>query len=173
MIPIPRPSSDSISPHHAGYISQVPEGDLVSFLEEQENRFTRCLSALEETQGDHRYEPGKWSLKEVLGHMNDTERIFCYRLLSFARGESQSLPGFEQDDYVASGRFHARSLSDLVEEFRAIRHSSLALLKSLDAQALDRSGVANNKPLSVRGLAYLIAGHAEHHFGVIQKRYLA
>lgn len=173
MIPIPRPSLENVSPQHAGYISQVPEGDLVAILEQQEGRIAGRLSALEEARGNHRYEPGKWSLKEVIGHVNDTERIFGYRLLCFARGETQSLPGFEQDDYVVAGAFDARSLADLVEEFKAIRRSSLALLRSLDAQALGRSGVANNKSLGVPGLAYLLAGHAEHHFTVIQKRYLA
>ena len=172
MLAIPRPAPESLSPGVAQYVAQVPEGDLLAFLETQTDQFDHVISALDEARGGHRYAPGKWSLKEVLGHINDTERICAYRLLCIARGEAQSLPGFEQDDYVASGHFDQRSLGDLLAEFLDIRRASLSLLKSLDEAALHRSGTANGRPYTVAGLAYLLAGHAQHHFSVLTSRYL-
>jgi hypothetical protein len=172
MITIPRPSPDDVSSYHLQYIAQVPEGDPLAFLETQRDQLSNLLSSLEEAQGNFRYAPGKWSLKEVLGHISDTERIFAFRLLCIARGETQSLPGFEQDDFVLAAHFDSRSLADLLSEFLDIRRASLSLLKSLDAEAIARSGIANNAPLRVATLAYLIPGHAEHHLSVIKAHYL-
>lgn len=161
-----------MNPGFAHYITTVPEVDLLVFLETQRNEVAGLLSPLDESKGDYRYAEGKWSLKEVLGHMNDTERVMAYRLLCFARKEPQSLPGFEQDGYVEAANFSRRRLTDLLAEFLDIRNSSLSLIRSLEPDVFAWTGTANNSPVTVGALSYLIAGHVEHHLSVIKERYL-
>ena len=120
----------------------------------------------------HRYASGKWSIKEVVGHMCDTERIMAYRALRIARGDQTPLPGFEQDDYVRAAGFDSISMSDLTEEFRLIREATLPLLRGFDEQALERRGTANKVSISVLALAYIIAGHERHHVSILRSRYL-
>ena len=131
------------------------------------------LGSLDKATADYRYGPEKWSVKEVLGHVVDTERIFGARALCFARGEVRPLPPFEQDDYVRSAGFDRRSLASISEEFEAVRRSTETLFESFDESQWNRDGVANEVRMSVRAVAYIVAGHAAHHMSVIRERYLS
>jgi len=168
---ITRPGSDEYAPYYDTYISKVPDQDLLQLLKEQIEETCRLLSKVPESGADAAYAPGKWTIKEVAGHMVDTERIMAYRLLRVARGDATPLPGFEQNDYVRGGGFQARPLASLVEEFRIARASTLALLQGLDGAALGRRGFADGKTVSARALAYIIAGHERHHVGILRQRY--
>jgi hypothetical protein len=152
------------------YISLV-EGDVVSTLTAQAEDFPNFVNNLIE-KADYAYAPGKWTIKEMVGHMIDTERILTYRLLCIARGEKASLPGFEEDDYVANAHFKDRSLFSLSEEFTLMRKSHLYLINSLNEEELNRMGNANGNAISVRALVYILAGHIIHHTAVVKERYL-
>ncbi|MBP1627464.1 MAG: damage-inducible protein DinB [Holophagaceae bacterium] len=168
MLQMPAPPPGTFAPNHAAYLALVPPERHLTILETQPQELAEFLAPLD---GDFRYADGKWSIKEVVGHITDTERVLAYRLLSFARGEQRSLPGFDQDAFVAEGCFGARSLADLLEEFRLVRLSSLALLQGLPPASLERIGQANDKPIGVIALGYLIPGHAAHHIQVLRERY--
>ncbi len=170
-ITIPRPAADEYDPYYAKYISLVPDGDLVKILSTQIEETTNLLKAVPESKAGFRYAPGKWSIKEVVGHLSDAERIFSYRALRIGRGDTTPLPGFEQDDYVNGTNFDAHLLTDLVNEFRAVRQATITLLKSFDEEALRRRGVASDKPISVRALAYCMAAHELHHVEILRTRY--
>ncbi len=167
-----RPGKDEFAPYYAGYIEQPRVSDILSALEDQCSEVIELFAGLPAAMGDHRYAPGKWTIKEVLGHVIDSERVFAYRALSFARGEGTPLPGFEQDDYVRVAAFGRRPMENLLAEFEHLRLSNLALFRSFDADEWRAMGVANEVKFSVRALAYIIYGHAAHHLGVIQRRYL-
>ena len=167
-----RPAPDEYAPSYGKYTALVPEGDVVETLRRQLDDTLALLGGLSEEQADSRYEPGKWSIKELSGHMIDAERIFAYRALRIARGDQTPLPGFEQDDYVATGNFGARTLADLAEEFDLVRRSTLKLFSRLDDAAWLRRGTASDNEVSVRALAYIIAGHAAHHVNILRERYL-
>ena len=167
-----RPQTVEYAPFYEGYIALVPEGDLLSTLESAVQDWKRLLGPLTETQGNFRYEPSKWSIKEVVGHVVDTERIFAYRVLRIARGDQTPLSGFEQDDYVREGYFPERTLADLLEEFRAVRLATTLLLRSLPDQAWRRRGNANQKEVTVTAMAFIIAGHERHHRAILEQRYL-
>jgi len=152
------------------YISQV-NGDVLAILKEQVSSFPNFLANLVE-KSDYAYAPGKWTIKELVGHMIDTERILVYRLLCFARGETTSLPGFEEDDYVANAHFKDGNLFSMAEEFALLRKSNLYLINSLTEEELDRIGLANGKQMSVRAIVYVLAGHVIHHTKIIKERYL-
>jgi hypothetical protein len=124
-----------------------------------------------ERDGNFRYAPDKWTVKDVLGHLADSERIFAYRALRIARADQTPLPGFEQDDFVRSGGFNERTLASLLEEFASVRSASLALYRSLDKDAWLRCGTANNDQISVRALAFITAGHELHHEKILEERY--
>lgn len=168
-----RPAADEHAPYYVRYIGLVPDGDIVRTLEAQLPQMLALLSGVTDEQGNHRYAPGKWSVKESIGHVIDAERVFSYRALVAARGDSVSLPGFEQDDYVKSGAFDSRSLRSLVHELEVVRRSSIALFASLSAEAWDRRVVASGNPVSARALAWIIAGHELHHRQVLREKYLA
>lgn len=168
MLQIPPPPPGTFAPHHAPYLALVPPNKHAAILGAQPKELADLLDHL---NGDFRYAEGKWSAKEVVGHIIDTERIHAYRLLCFARGERRSLPGFDQDEFVANGGFSGRSLADLAEEFRLVRISTLALLRGLPKASLERMGQAAEKPIGVKALAYLIPGHAAHHMKVLRERY--
>ncbi|HMH84234.1 MAG TPA: DinB family protein [Gemmatimonadales bacterium] len=170
---IPRPEPSEYAPHYETYISKVPEGNLLKALEDQRRETQQLLGGLSEAKALHRYAPDKWSIKEVLGHVMDSERVFCYRALRFARADGSPLPGFDEKAWVPAGRFDGRSLKDLAAELDAVRRATIALLSSLDAEALTRRGTANNNPITVRALAWIIAGHERHHLGIVRERYLA
>lgn len=168
MLQIPPPPPGSFTPHHAPYLALVTPENCGTLLATQSEELRRLLAPME---GDFRYAEGKWSAKEVVGHMIDTERILAYRLLCFARGEQQSLPGFDQDAFVAAGGFARRSLADLADEFRLVRLSTLALLQSLPEASLERQGQMDGECVGVKAMAYLIPGHAAHHMQVLKERY--
>ena len=167
-----RPQSSDYAPYFAKYILQVPDGDFVKTLESQLSDLTRILGPLTEEQAAFRYAPGKWSIKEVLGHVNDAERIFAYRLLRIGRGDQTPLPGFEQDDYIKTANSDARSLASLLEELASIRRASLSLIRSLDDASWLRRGTASGKEISALALAFIIAGHAIHHQSILEKQYM-
>jgi uncharacterized damage-inducible protein DinB len=166
-----RPQASEYAPFYEQYIAMVPDGEIEGTLEAQLRETKLLLGSLSEKGAEFRYAEGKWSIKEVLGHISDSERIFAYRMLRIARGDQTPLAGFEQDDYVNAGNFSARQLAELLEEFTAVRRASILLLQSFDAAAWLRRGVANQKEVSVRALAYILAGHERHHRQILQERY--
>lgn len=143
--------------------------DLLQKLQQEVNQLFGRVSA---TEADFAYEPGKWTIKQLLGHMNDTERIMAYRALCIARGEQAPLPGFDENDYVRNGYFEERTLAGLLAEHHAIRAATIALLDTLPEAAFSRRGNANGQPVTVAGLAFIIAGHERHHLNIFKERYL-
>jgi hypothetical protein len=168
-----RPEAGEYVAYYGKYVSQVPEGDVVETLERQVGETLALLGTLGEERAGRGYEPGKWSVKELVGHLSDAERVFAYRALRFARGDRTPLPGFDQDPYVLAGNFNARTLSDVAEEFAEVRRATLRLLRSLDEEAWARRGLASDNEITVRALAYIIAGHEAHHVRILRERYLA
>lgn len=152
------------------YIRLVPEGNIIDILLAQEKQMTELLASLSESQGAYRYAEGKWTLKEVVGHITDGERIMTYRLLRFARGDQTPLPGYDQEVFMPP--FGSWTTAQLAEDYRAVRQSTITLLRGLPAEAWSRKGTANNVSITARALAYVIAGHELHHMGVIRNRYL-
>src|SRR5712692_4905084 len=166
-----RPQPTEYAEYYANYISKVPGSDILSVLESQRLQMLQLFSGRSERDGSFRYAAGKWTVKEVLGHITDTERIFTYRTLRIARGDRTPLPGFEQDDFVRNGGFAARTLADLAEEFGAVRSASIALFRSFDEEAWSRRGVASQKEVTVRALGFVTAGHQIHHRMILEERY--
>ena len=171
MTRIPRPRADEHSPFYSGYIALVPDGDLVQTLRDQQLETVRLLRPLGEERARFAYAPGKWTVKEVVGHVSDAERIFAYRALRFARGDAQPLAGFDENAYVPAGRFNERTLNGLLDEFEAVRAASIPLFTHLNAEELARRGTSNNNTITVRALAYIIAGHERHHVKLLRERY--
>ncbi len=170
-----RPQPGEYAPYYERYISLVPGNDVpaaLAALEEQRRQMLLLLSGRAEADGDLRYAPEKWSVKEVLGHINDTERVMSYRALRIARGDKTPLSSFEQDDYVRNGPFAHCTLADLIEDYIAVRRSTITLFRNLDGPAWTRRGVANKNEVTVRALAYIIAGHELHHRRIIEEKYL-
>jgi uncharacterized damage-inducible protein DinB len=170
--PAGRPEPNEYASYYERYISRVPDADLIETLERQGAETLALLRALPEERGAHRYEPGKWSIKQLVGHISDGERLFSYRALSIARGDRAPLPGMEQDEWMAGVDFDARTLADLLDEFEAVRAATLHLLRHLSPEAWVRRGTASDNEVTVRALAYIIAGHEAHHVGVLRERYL-
>ena len=168
---VPRPADDEAAAYYQTYIAKVGSDNLGEQLVEQLSEIERVLSPLDDAAALARYAPGKWSIKELLGHLNDSERIFSYRLLRISRGDSTPLPGFDQNPYVVAGRFDQRSLDDLRGEFRAIRLSTVALASGIPAPAWMERGVASENSVSARALLYIIVGHVAHHLLVLRDRY--
>jgi len=166
-----RPAPGEYASFYETYISLVPTEDILSALEAQRLQTAQLLAARSEREGNFRYAPGKWTVKEVIGHLSDSERIFAYRALRIARADATPLSGFEQDDYVRSSGSADRTLADLAEEFSAVRAASLALFRSLSDEAWLRRGSANKNEVTVRALAYIIAGHEVHHRRILEERY--
>jgi uncharacterized damage-inducible protein DinB len=167
-----RPDPTEYVPYFGKYISLVEGDDIVAALNTQIDDTLAFLHGLSESQGDLRYAPGKWSIKEVIGHLIDTERIFAYRALRFARNDQSSLPGFDENSYVANSNYATHRLADLAEEFELVRKANIYLFRHLGGEDWDRHGKANDNEISVRALAYNIAGHELHHRGIIRERYL-
>lgn len=170
---IGKPDASEYLPYYGKYVSLVPEGDILAVLGKQIEETTGLLNSIPESQASFRYAPDKWSIKELVGHMIDSERIFAYRALRFARNDKTPLPGYEQDDYISNAAFDSCRLVDLSLELRSVRQSTVFLFKHLDANAWLRSGLANDAEASVRALAHIIAGHELHHRGILSTRYLA
>ncbi len=150
----------------------MPAGNVITILEEQIGETLRFLGALTEEKARHRYAPGKWSIKEIVGHLADAERILTYRGLRFARGDATPLPGFEQDDYVQPSGADRRPLEDLLAELACVRRASLHLFRGFDADAWARRGVASDREIAVRAVPFILAGHERHHLATIRERYL-
>ncbi len=166
-----RPQPGEYNPYYDRYISLIDSEDILGVLEKQAAE-TAALLKPAGAKADFRYAPGKWSVKEVLGHVNDTERIMTYRALRVSRGDKTPMAGFEQDDYVRDGNFGQRTLPDLVAEFADIRKATVSFVRHLDAEAGARRGTANYDVISARALPYFIAGHELHHRRVLLERYL-
>lgn len=166
-----RPNASEYAPYYERYISLIKGEDIVAQLEKQA---TETIALLQSAglKADFRYAPNKWTVKEVVGHVNDTERVMSYRALRIARGDRTPIEGFEQDDYVRDGNFGQRSLADLTAEFADIRRATVALFRSLDADSAARRGIANNNDVSARALPYIIAGHELHHRRILAEKYL-
>jgi hypothetical protein len=168
-----RPEPNEYAPYYEPYISLVTGDDVVATLEAQRLFTMQALSARSEREGNFRYAPDKWSVKEVVGHLADTERVFSYRAMRIARGDQTPLASFAQDDFVKSGGFGERRLTELAEEFAAVRSASIALFRSLSEAAWSRRGLASNKEVTVRALAYMTAGHELYHQRILEERYFA
>ena len=167
-----KPETDEYAPYYEGYVSLAPERDVLGALERQAAETLALLRSLPEELGSHRYGEGKWSVRQVVGHMNDTERVFAYRALAISRGERQPLPGMDQEEYMAGSDFDARTLRDLADEFEAVRAATLHLFRHLSPEAWARRGTASDNEVTVRALAYIIAGHEAHHVRILRERYL-
>lgn len=168
---IDRPAPGEYAPAFERYLNRVPESDALAPLERQLAEIRAALGSLTDERAGYRYAPGKWSIRGVLGHLTDTERVFGYRALCIARGDTASLPGFEENDYAANAGHDRYAIADLVAEFEAVRRANISMLSHLDEAALRRIGTANGGPTSTRALAYLMVGHARHHLGVLSSKY--
>ncbi|MBA9077510.1 MULTISPECIES: DinB family protein [Rufibacter] len=170
---IQRPSPEEYNPYFENYLQLVPEhADVLELLQKQQQEVVQLFGRVSEGEADFAYAPGKWTVKELLGHMVDTERIMAYRALCVARGEQAPLPGFEENLYVQNGHFQERTLQSLLAEHQVVREGTLALFQNMPAQALTRVGNANGGPATARALAFIIAGHERHHFNILKERYL-
>ena len=172
-ITIPRPGADEHISYYGTYISQVPDGDLISMLRDQVVDTVKLLQNLSPSQADYAYAPGKWTVKQVIGHIVDAERIFVYRALRIARHDNTNLPGFDENAFVDNANFQNRTLEDLLEELQVVRAATIAFIKNLDPSDFERRGTANNNPISVRALVYIVAGHERHHTKLLRERYLS
>ena len=167
-----RPAADEFAQWYAGYIAQVPGDDALTALIASRAKTAALLAGIPAAKEGYRYAPGKWTVREVVGHIIDAERIFGYRLLRVARGDATPLASFDENRYVPEGRFEERRLADLAAELNTVRDSTLALLGGLDADRLARRGIASEKPVSARAIAWIIAGHELHHLRVLGEKYL-
>ena len=167
-----RPASNEAVSYYFNYIDRVEGDDVLAVLRSQLDETVQFLSTVSEEKSRHRYAPDKWSLRELLNHVNDTERLFVFRALWFARGFEEPLPSFDQEIAVNNSDADAVSWNDMVDEFQSLRHSTLSFFRSLPEAAWSRSGVASGNPFTVRALAFITAGHVAHHVDVIRRLYL-
>ncbi|MEO1049951.1 MAG: DinB family protein [Bacteroidota bacterium] len=154
------------------YVDQVPDNTLINALEDSRKAFIELIKSIPDERGSYAYEEGKWSINQLVSHLNDSERVFCYRALRFARFDQTELEGFEQDDYAKVSGADSRKLSDIIKEFEHIRFASIDLFSGFDDQQLNATGIASQTPISVAGIGYIIAGHVIHHTKVLRERYL-
>jgi hypothetical protein len=165
------PAATEFDPYYQRYIDLVPEDDIATALAEQGKKTASLLRLITDEKASFRYAPGKWSVKQVIGHFTDAERIFAYRALAIARGEAKSLPGFDENSYAEAGDFDRRSIRDIADEYESARRSTIALFRGLSDEAWKRKGVANDVPVSVRSLAFITLGHERHHLKVLRDKY--
>ncbi|MBK9412806.1 MAG: DinB family protein [Bacteroidetes bacterium] len=170
--PILPPAQGTISDYYESYRQHIMENDMFKGLVAQGELTHQFIKSLPEKQGDNRYQEGKWSVKEVLGHILDTERILTYRILCFMRGERQALPGFEENDYARNSNYSTRTLKDIGEELYAVRQSTVHMIMNMDQNSLDDVGIANGAEVSIRALIYMVLVHERHHVKFIKKTYL-
>jgi hypothetical protein len=169
---LPPPDRSEAAEYYFRYIDLVPAGNVLDWLESQSRQAVTFFGGIRDATSQHRYEPGKWSIREVLGHVSDTERLFVARAFWFARGFDTPLPSFDQDRAIATAGFDTRPWDSLVEEFTIVRAATLSFYRGLPADAWDRRGVASGNPFTVRALAFIVAGHLMHHQTILQERYL-
>jgi hypothetical protein len=172
MAAIERPNPTEYAEYYRRYVDLVPDGDLIDTLVEQFDETALMLGPLTDEEASRPYAPGKWSIKEVVGHVIDTERIFTYRALRIARGDQTPLAGYDQDAFVKAAGFNRRTLAGLLSGLHLARRSATGLFGGLSAEELARTGVANDNPVSVRAIAWIVAGHERHHVKIIRERYL-
>jgi hypothetical protein len=166
-----RPDASEYAPFYHGYVEAVPEGDIVDLLRSGGQELAEAIGRIPEDRGGFRYGPEKWSIREVLGHLIDAERIFAYRALRVGRGDHTPLASFDENEYVKTAGSDARTIADLVRELRAVRETTVMLFASLPDDAWGLRGVASGKDVSLRALAYITAGHARHHLRILRERY--
>ena len=167
-----RPAETEYAPYYQGYVGQVNESDIMAVLRSEIDDLDVLLGRVPADKETYAYAEGKWTIREIVGHLIDGERVFGYRALCIARGEQQNLPGFEQDDYMRTAPYNHVDLEDLLSELRLVRLSNIAMFRTLDEEAWSRVGTANNNQVTVRALAFIMAGHLRHHMKVLQERYL-
>ncbi len=167
-----RPQVNEHPAYYTHYIGLVKGDNILKQLEDQVIDIQAIISEIPEEKENYAYASGKWTIKEVLGHIIDTERIMAYRALRFARKDKTALPGFDENEYVANSDYNKRTLYDIAHEFAIVRESNLALFKHFNEEALDQRGTANNNEATVRAILFMIAGHANHHLNVIKTKYL-
>ncbi len=167
-----RPNPGDYASYYESYIKLIEGDDILKILNDQSKKTQDILNSFSEHRGNYRYSDGKWTVKEVVGHLLDTERVFAYRALCIARGEKKTLPGFDQDDYVSEGNFNRRELFDLNYEFRLLRESNLLLFRSFTTEMLKLKGFANESSVTVLAILFIIAGHEKHHMNVLREKYM-
>lgn len=167
-----RPDEEEYQPYYAGYVARVPDGDIVAILATQIDDTLALLRELSDEQALHAYAPGKWSIKEVIGHIADAERVFAYRALRFGRGDATPLAGFDETSYTPAGRFDERPLASLTAELVTVRRATVALFAGLPTDGWTRGGTANDARITVRALAWIAAGHELHHRDILARRYV-
>lgn len=167
-----RPAKGDYNEYYQKYIDLVKGDDIIKEMYQTSLLISNTFNMFSQSKGDFRYAEGKWTLKEVVGHMLDTDRIFSYRALAIARGENQPLPGFDQDIYVVNGKFNNRPLFDLVYEYRLARENNLQMFKGFDNSVLQNRGVASGYEVTVLALMFMIVGHQKHHVNILKERYL-
>ena len=167
-----RPHPREYADHYHTYVTRVPPGPVLQHLQSRHLELLSMLSSIPAEKADHAYAPGKWTVKQVMGHLSDVERIMTYRALRFARNDRTGLPSFDENFYVVEGGFTARTLPDLLDEFRAVREASIAFFAHLPPEHFSRGGEASGHYVSVRALLYIIVGHELHHRAILQERYL-
>lgn len=167
-----RPSKADYAEYYQKYIDLIEGDDILQILSSLNSEASDICNSFSQTRGDYSYAEGKWTVKEVIGHMMDTDRIFAYRALAIARGEKQPLPSFNQDEYVKNGKFNMRNLSDLTYEYRIVRESNLQLFKGFDRSIYSNRGIAAGNEVTVLALMWMIAGHQKHHLNILKERYM-
>ena len=169
---IARPKEDEFNPYYAGYIGRLPgDTDVLDALERQRAAMMKFVGSLGDEKANYRYGPDKWTVKEVIGHLIDAERVFSYRAMRIARNDTTPLPGFDEKAYVPAGEFHRRTLKDLGDEYDHVRRATIALARSMTPEMHARQGTANANPISVRALFWITAGHERHHWAILAERY--
>ncbi|HEY8602361.1 MAG TPA: DinB family protein [Thermomicrobiales bacterium] len=169
---ITRPEADEYGSYYTGYVSRVPDGDVLALLGAQQAELAGLLGVLAEEQSNSSFAAGEWTIKEVVGHLNDAERVFSYRAICFARGERAALPSFDQDDYVQAANFDASTLADLLEEWTLLRRANLLAFRQLTSETSQRRGMASGVEVSVRALVFILAGHLNYHLEDLREKYL-
>lgn len=172
MIDIPRPEPGEFNPYYAQYIALVPNGHLLEIMTRQGMEFGALVKSIPEGRASFRYEPAKWSVAQLVSHVNDAERIFTCRALCFSRGEKAPLPSFDEKAYAAAAAADQRHITDIGAEFEAIRRATLALFHGMTESMFTMGGIASGNPITVRALAYIVAGHCFHHAAILKERYL-
>lgn len=167
-----RPAKTDYAEYYQRYIDLIEGEDIINILSSLNKETSDVLNSFPQSKGNFAYAPGKWSVKEVVGHMMDTDRIFAYRALAIARGEKQPLPSFDQDEYVKNGKFNLRELSDLTYEYRLLRESNILLFKGFEQSVYSNRGVAAGNEVTVLALMWMIAGHQKHHLNILREKYL-
>jgi DinB family protein len=166
-----QPLESEYAADYHGYVSQVSEDEILPVLRSQLDALDVLLGRVAPERETHRYAEGKWSIREIVGHLIDSERVFGYRAFAIARGDRNNMPGFDQNEYISSSPYDRLDLEDLLSEFRLVRLSNIAMLRTLDEASWTRVGTANDNQVSVRALAFIIAGHVRHHMGVLRDKY--